>query len=171
MGHKGRMDYLNLLIENEDSESDSDSDSDSEYVQWENDDYEEVPASMDGHDSGYERAIPPQFEEERDDRLMHSMIKNYAREVKHKGDLTGHLFLNKADAKAASQEVVSNHVREDRLAEHDMGNDGGEGDDEEGDRFEETWNHFDINHDGLVEVERMPQFFRMLLGNALAIDL
>ena len=126
---------------------------------------------MDGHDSGYKRVMPPQFEEERDDRLMNSMVANYAREVKNAGDLTGHLFLNKADAKRAAQEVVSNHQREDRLAEHDVGNDSGDPEEEEGDRFEETWDHFDVNHDGLVEVERMPQFFRMLLGNALAIDL
>ena len=45
------------------------------------------------------------------------------------------------------------------------------GDDTPVNRFEDTWNHFDVNHDGLVEVERMPQFMRMLLGNALAIDL
>ena len=60
---------------------------------------------MDGHDSGYERIMPPQFEEERDDRLMNSMIGNYAREVKNDGKLTGHLFLNKDDARKASQEV------------------------------------------------------------------
>ncbi len=30
---------------------------------------------------------------------------------------------------------------------------------------------FDINHDGLVEVERMPQFLRYLLGNSLEIGL
>ena len=126
---------------------------------------------MDGHDSGYERVIPPQFEEERDDRLMHSMIKNYAREVKHDGELTGHLFLNKADAKAAAQEVVSNHGGADRKRDYDAGNESGDLEEQEGDRFEETWNHFDVNKDGLVEVERMPQFMRMLLGNALDIDL
>jgi len=36
--------------------------------------------------------------------------------------------------------------------------------------FEEVWNHFDVNKDGLVEVERMPQMLRMMCG-ALDIDL
>ena len=38
-------------------------------------------------------------------------------------------------------------------------------------KFEDTWNHFDVNKDGLVEVERMPQFLRYLTGNALDISL
>ena len=60
-----------------------------------------------------------------------------------------------------AKEVIANHKSEDRL----------KGDEDSENRFEETWNHFDVNKDGLVEAERMPQFMRMLLGNALAIDL
>ena len=89
---------------------------------------------------------------------MNSMIKNYAREVTKNGELTGHMFLNHNDAWAASQEVIASHKK------HNANNAGKK-------EFEEVWNHFDVNHDGLVEVERMPQFFRMLLGNALDIDL
>ena len=46
--------------------------------------YDEVPASMDGSEAhgGYKRAMPDRFDAERDDRLMHSLVKNYAREVK-----------------------------------------------------------------------------------------
>jgi hypothetical protein len=90
---------------------------------------------------------------------MNSMVGAYSREVFDAGKPTGHLFLNKADARAASNEVIANHKAEDRNTDY------------EGDRFEDTWNHFDVNKDGLVEAERMPQFFRMLLGNALAITL
>ena len=68
---------------------------------------------------------------------------------------------NKADARAAANEVIRDHKSEDRLQQ----------DEDTEDRFEDTWNHFDVNKDGLVEAERMPQFMRMLLGNALAIDL
>ena len=39
-----------------------------------------------------------------------------------------------------------------------------------GQSFDEVWNHFDVNKDGLVEVERMPQLLRMVCG-ALDIDL
>merc|ERR1711934_657640 len=139
MGHKARLDYLNVLINNE-SESDSDS-SDEENVQT---GYAEVPAIMHGHDGGYVRDIPSRFMEERDDRLMNSMVGAYAREVMNgDGSGSGHMFLNKEDARAASDEVIANHVAEDRNA-------GEEG------RFEDTWAHFDVNHDGLIEAERMP---------------
>ena len=42
---------------------------------------------MDGSDSagGYKRDVPERFEEERDDRFMNSIYKNYAREVKIDG--------------------------------------------------------------------------------------
>ena len=105
-----------------------------------------MPAIMDGHDTGYTRNMPNRFAEERDDRLMNSMIGAYAREVFVKGEPTGHHFLNKADARAAANEVIANHKSEDRLA----------GDEDSDNRFEDTWNHFDVNHDGLVEAERMP---------------
>ena len=80
MGHKKRLDYLNLLIENDDSESDSESDE--ELVGLAKPpDYSEMPAVMDGHDTGYTRNMPNRFSEERDDRLMNSAIGAYAREV------------------------------------------------------------------------------------------
>ena len=116
---------------------------------------------MSGHGTGYERNMPNRFSEERDDRLMNSMDGAYAREIFHDGKPSGHLFLNHADARAAANEVIRDHKNEDRLR----------GDEDSDDRFEDTWNHFDVNKDGLVEAERMPQFMRMLLGNALAIDL
>ena len=160
LGHKGRLDFLNVLIENGEESSDDSSDEENfienSHVQLR--DYDEIPAIMNGHDGGYERIIPARFEEERDDRLMNSMVGKYAREAVVDGRLTVHMFLNEADARAASDEVIANHRGADRAVENT-------------ERFAEVWNHFDVNHDGLVEVERMPQFFRMLLGNALDINL
>ena len=75
-----------------------------------------MPAIMDGHDTGYTRNMPNRFSEERDDRLMNSMVGSYAREIFIKGEPTGHHFLNKADAKAMSAEVIATHKRDDRLA-------------------------------------------------------
>merc|ERR1719263_1310672 len=100
---------------------------------------------------------------------MNSMVSNYAREVILGDNATGHLFLNHDDARAAANEVLKDHVKQDRRAEEDNSLDDPNA--PTGDRFEEVWNHFDVNKDGLVEVERMPQFFRMLLGNALDITL
>ena len=77
----------------------------------------------------------------RDDRLMNSLISKYAREVKIDGKLTGQMFLNKEDAKAVSAEVLKNHKKDIATDEPN---------------FDSTWEHFDVNKDGLVEVERMP---------------
>ena len=70
---------------------------------------------MDGHDTGYKRFMPNRFSEERDDRLMNSMVGEYAREVFNGDKPTGHLFLNKADARNAANEVIRDHKDEDRL--------------------------------------------------------
>jgi hypothetical protein len=93
---------------------------------------------------------------------MNSLIKNYSLEVKDdNGRPSGHMFLDKDAAKKVSSEVVHTHFKYDDaqtaayLAEH----------------FDETWNHFDVNDDKLVEVERMPQFLRWVLGNSLSIGL
>ena len=54
-------------------------------------DYGEVPAYMTGSDAlgSYDRKMPHRFTAERDDRLMNSLIKNYAREVTIDGKQTG----------------------------------------------------------------------------------
>ena len=82
IGHKKRLAILDNLIQIEEgSESES---SDDENVQLKGDDYDEVPAYMDKADAhgGYKRVVPDRFTEERDDKLMESVIANYAREIK-----------------------------------------------------------------------------------------
>ena len=39
------------------------------------------------------------------------------------------------------------------------------------DHFADTWDHFDVNKDGIIEVGRFPQFLRYFTGDALDIDL
>ena len=34
--------------------------------------------------------------------------------------------------------------------------------------FDTLWDHFDVNHVGLVEIERMSQFYKMLLNDMTA---
>jgi len=116
--------------------------------------YEEIPAfHADAAFGGdYKRVVPKEYTEMRDDRLMNSLISKYAREVKKDGKLTGQMFLNKEDAQSVSNEVLKDHVKHTATDETD---------------FEGTWKHFDINNDGLVEVERMPQFLRYLTNGAL----
>ena len=123
-------------------------------------DYGEIPAYMVGSDAlgSYDRTMPKRFTQERDDRLMNSLVKNYAREISIDGKPTGQMFLNHDDAVAVSNEVLKTHKPNVAQAE-------------DGPDFEDTWNHFDVNHDGLVEVERMPQFLRYLTNGALDIDM
>lgn len=111
---------------------------------------------------GYKREMPNQYTEERDDRLMNSLIENYALEMKDdKGNPSGHFFLDYDAAKRVSDEVVHTHYQYN---------------DEESatfldENFDNVWKHFDVNSDKLVEVERMPQFLRYLLGNSLTFGL
>ena len=168
-GHIGRLTLLNTIIEQGEMSTSSSSDDESENVQLNGSPYGEIPASMDGAETngGYERKVPNQYTEERDDQLMNSLITKYAREVTNNGKLTGHLFCNKDDSLAVSKEVVATHFGYDaaKAAGYLTGK---EGDD---DIFDNTFNHFDVNKDGLIEVERMPQFLRMILGNALEVNL
>ena len=163
IGHHKRLAILNNLIQiNEGSESDS-SDSEDEAVQLkDSDDYGEVPAYMDKSDAhgGYKRVVPDRFTEERDDKLMESVIKTYAREIKVKGKLTGVMMLNLEDAKALAAEVKSTHKSMGYAGQVDAMS------------VEDAFNHFDVNGDGLIEAERAPQFLRYLYPNgALDIDL
>jgi len=95
---------------------------------------------FDGH-INYDRVVPDRFSEERDDRLMNSLISNYALEVRDvNGQPTGHFFLNKEQAKLAADEISGTHDTSKVDSR----------------TFEDTWNHFDVNNDGLIEVERGP---------------
>ena len=83
---------------------------------------------------------------------MNSLITKYAREVKN-ADGQSALFLNEEDAKAVSEEVVNNH-KADIAGTVD---------------FDATWNHFDINHNGLVWVMKIPQVLSYLTNSALEV--
>jgi len=78
---------------------------------------------------------------------MRSLINNYAIELKDKdGRPTGNFYLDNGGAKDACTEVLKNnsHLKDDKasafMTEH----------------FADTWEHFDVNKDGIVEVGRFP---------------
>ena len=59
--------------------------------------------------------MPERFSEERDDRLMNSLIQNYAIEMKDKdGNPTGHMYCDRDGALAVSKEVVNTHFSSDK---------------------------------------------------------
>jgi len=96
---------------------------------------------------GYDRQTPERFQGERDDSLMRSLINTYAIELKNKdGTASGNFFLDNSGAKEACVEVLKNnsHLTADKSANFMT------------EHFENTWNHFDVNKDGIVEVGRFP---------------
>jgi hypothetical protein len=145
------------------SESSSDSESDAENVQL--NDFELIPAAFDGAEAagGYKRSVPERFSKSNDDLLMRSLYENYALEQKDaNGNPSGRFYLDRPAAKAASVEVAQTHMfggNKDKAYEFVAA------------KFEDVFGHFDVNKDNLIEIERMPQFLRYLLGNSLEIGL
>ena len=118
-------------------------------------------ATMDGF-GGYKtyiRDIPDRFETEADDTLMKSMYEKYAMEGEDKDGLpTGRFWVTKAMAQKACDEVVNTHLRlkgkdKDSYLEE---------------QFPALWTRFDVNEEGRIEIDRMPQLLRSICGNAEA---
>jgi hypothetical protein len=87
---------------------------------------------------------------------MRSMISTYAAEEKDDdGVPNGKFFLNAASAQRAGSEVVGTH----------MGLSPAETKSYMATYFQRVWDHFDVNGEGFVGVEVMPQFMRMLLSD------
>ena len=107
-------------------------------------------------DHKYERVIPEHFASGGDDLFMRSMIKTYALEGKNKdGSPNGKFFINEATARAAAGEVIETHKSikgAEKKAYLDT-------------YFPRTWAHFDVNHEGMIGVEQMPQFVRFLASD------
>lgn len=149
-----------LELESESDEDDSDDD-----VQLKGDDDEKkpedpYPAWMHGFGGyhTYMRDVPDRFEGAGDDKLMESMYKNYAFEGRKNGLPDGHFWLDEANAKAASTEVVATHLGLKGSALTSYVNS----------HFAEVWKRFDVNEEGKVEIDRMPAFLRMVCGSAEA---
>jgi len=79
---------------------------------------------------------------------MRSMISKYAAELKDEDTLvpTGKFFLNAASARRASSELIATH----------LGLKGADNKNYLDTYFPRTWEHFDVNGSGMIEVERMP---------------
>ena len=103
--------------------------------------------------SVYKRDIPDRFEQATDDLLMRSMYENYATEGKSAGGQpNGHFWVTKENAERAAEEVVETHLH---LS-------GGATTSYIKENFPVAWKRFDVNDEGKVEIDRMPQFLRMV---------
>jgi len=104
----------------------------------------------------YERIPPSRFSGPGDDQLTKSMIMTYAAEEKDKeGVPTGKFMMGKAAAERAATEVCATHK-------------GMNADDAKAyvkEFFPRTWDHFDVNGGGFIEVEKMQNFLRFFLSD------
>ena len=87
---------------------------------------------------------------------MRSMISTYAREGKTAdGEPNGSFSLTEASTRAAAAEVLATHKKlsgaglKDYLTEY----------------FPRTWAHYDVNKEGAIGVEVVPQFMRFLASD------
>ena len=107
-------------------------------------------------DKKYERVPPEHFAAGTDDLFMRSMIMNYAQEGKDKeGAPNGQFFMTAAQTKAAAAEVLGSHKSLDGPAKAEYLKT----------YFPRTWADFDVNKQGFVGVETMPQFMRFLASD------
>ena len=164
--HQGAKHYAKEDSSDSDSSSDSDDDS---FVQTRDEkDGEPVTGFYTAQQIGtgpldkkYERVAPEHFASGEDDLFMRSMIMNYADEGKlcdEEGKNckpTGVFTLTEAATRAAAAEVLSTH----------KGLKGAAGKEYLATYFPRTFAHFDVNKEGRVGVEILPQFMRFLASD------
>lgn len=102
----------------------------------------------------YERDTPAQFTEEKDDRLMHSLITKYALEGRTDNEPNGHFYMTKDATKRVTEEVIGTH----------FGFTGEKRDGMVKDAMTTQWPRYDNLGDGFVDVERVPVFLRQVVG-------
>lgn len=112
-------------------------------------------------DKKYERVAPEHFASGDDDLFMRSMIMNYADEGKLCDEdgknckPTGVFTMTEAAVRGASAEVLATH----------KGLKGASGKEYLSTYFPRTFAHFDVNKEGRIGVEVIPQFMRFLASD------
>lgn len=108
----------------------------------------------------YNRVIPDNFEGDKSDRLMNSLIGEYSIEGKDEktGKPNGRFYLDKINAEHIANEVIRTH----------LGMNQKEANDYEKKHFPEIWKHADILNKGYIETERAPVMLRAVIGEVEA---
>ena len=121
-------------------------------------DYDATMSGFGGYHT-YIRDTPDRFETEADDTLMKSMYATYATEGETADHLpNGRFYVTKENAQKACDEVVNTHLhlKDKEKADYIAA------------QFPALWTRFDVNEEGKIEVDRMPQLLRSICGNAEA---
>uniref|UniRef100_A0A7S3CLU5 EF-hand domain-containing protein n=1 Tax=Strombidium rassoulzadegani TaxID=1082188 RepID=A0A7S3CLU5_9SPIT len=109
----------------------------------------------------YLRTLPDQFNEDSPNKFMLNILTNYSLEQKSaKGEPSGIFKMDKKQTLAASREVLEKH-------KHLTGKDQ---DEYIKQYFGRTWEHFDVNKDGMLDSLDMPAFMKFLASDQ-SIDL
>ena len=93
---------------------------------------------------------------------MGEMISKYATEGgKKEGKPNGKFWFEYEEAQKAGVQVLKDylHLNDEQAKEVICQN------------IEETWQHFDVNQTGMIEADRMPNFFQMLVGHRVMLNI
>ena len=96
------------------------------------------------------------------DEFMAMLIEKYAVEGgKANKKPNGEFWMEWNGAERASRQVLQDylHITEEHAADIVCGN------------FKATWQYFDINNEGKLPLDRMPNFFRHIVGNEVHLNL
>jgi hypothetical protein len=104
----------------------------------------------------YIRNFPEQYDEDTPNKFMRSILVNYALEKKtEKGQPSGIFKMDKKNTMSASREVLTKYKK---LAGKDL-------DDYMNSYFSRTWEHFDVNKDGMLDALDMTAFMKYLASD------
>lgn len=138
-------------------------------------DFEGFPASLHGfagnnHNDGqwkdaYDRVVPGHLDDSEGvpvDKFTANVISNYATEgVTKEGMPSGSFFITRDQTMALAREVVQTH----------LGKKGKELDEYLKNKFQVTWDHYDVNNEGILEANWASPFMRTLCKPEKFIDL
>ena len=104
----------------------------------------------------YVRTIPEQYNEESPNKFINNILTNFALEQKTvKGDPSGIFKMDRKQTRAAAKDILAKHKK---LA-------GKELDQYMNNYFTRTWEHFDVNKDGKLDVLDMPAFMKYVCSD------
>ena len=154
--------YLQTRNEESESSSSSSSSSDTANVQLKDEEdhsNEYFAAGEDGMSPmgvDYIRVLPDQWNEESGNKFMTTIIKNFALEQKTKeGKPSGTFKMDKSQTKNAGAMLIQKYKKLEGKAMSDY----------MGQYFDRTWEHFDVNGEGFIDIADMPAFAKYLVSD------
>lgn len=105
----------------------------------------------------YVRNIPSIYDEESSNKFMHIILTQFALEgKKENGDPNGVFKMNKKETERAGHMIVEKYkkIEDKKKLDEYMKQ-----------YFTRTWEHFDVNNDGMLDASDMPAFMKYLCSD------